>query len=195
MQSSTPFIVEVITATGKYFVERYQFNVTLGQGRRLIENDATIANPSSERLHGHQDSTPCVPGSTIELRGSCPRVPRAGRGGSYARPVDCGLTAAKTSSAWPCGSTFSKTRTILLPRMMNVVRLFCGPHCVCSQTLNRSATAPPGSDKRGKFSLSASRNASWLARSSWLMPKTCALPSNFGRASRNSLHSMVHPEV
>jgi hypothetical protein len=47
------FVVKVVAATGKYFVERHQLHVAVRQIGWLIENDATVANPRSEGLlHG-----------------------------------------------------------------------------------------------------------------------------------------------
>jgi hypothetical protein len=77
-------------------VNRDQFELgTFGQIGRLIENNATLADPSSERLHGYHHSTPPhAEPSTIELKGSCRGFPRASRRAKVRRPKRAGLGGA-----------------------------------------------------------------------------------------------------
>jgi hypothetical protein len=74
MQRRAVFSVEVIAAAGQHFIHGDQFDVTVGQVRGFIENNATLADPSTKRLlHGLHLST--VGGSeprTLEVE----RVPR-----------------------------------------------------------------------------------------------------------------------
>src|SRR6185503_9427574 len=49
MQRRAVFSVEVVASAGKHFIHGYQFDVTVGQVRGFIENDAALADPSSKR--------------------------------------------------------------------------------------------------------------------------------------------------
>jgi hypothetical protein len=69
VQTLAFLVVEVIAAACQHFICGKQFDVSVGQIGGLVENNATLADPSSKRLHSHHHSTaPVSELRTIELK-------------------------------------------------------------------------------------------------------------------------------